>query len=312
MIRKSAVPRQLVAVVAAIAAGGILSVAPSAYAAADADGDGIPNRWERNHGMNPRNAADARADFDKDGLRNLGEYRRGGLLRDEDTDDDGHDDGDEVHDGFGSTDLDDEDTNGNGTPDGDDDADHDGVDNEDEDDASEGCRFDDDDDDQDDVDDEDENEFGDPEDSDDDNDGIDDVDDSDSDGDNIEDGDEDSDSDGESDEDEDDSDTDACFPDEDGDGESDEDESDVFGVIDSFDGTTLVVTSLNGFTISGQVTDGTEIEFEEAGEDDSEGEEDQEATTADLQPGVQVAELEFDDETGALEEIEIYAAPAQP
>lgn len=299
MVKKSATPRRVIAVVAAIAAGGLLGVTPAAHAA-DGDGDGIPSRWERNHGMDPRNAADARADFDRDGLRNLGEYRLGGALRDEDTDDDGYDDGDEAHDGLGSTDLDDEDGDDDGTVDGDEDADRDGIDNEDEDDGSERCRYDDDDSDDDDVNDEDENELGG------------DVDDSDSDDDGTEDGDEDGDQDGDANEDEDDSDTDVCSPDEDGDGEADEDESDLLGVIDSFDGTTLVVTTVNGFTVSGQVTEDTEVEFEDSGEDESEGDEDGDATTADLQPGVQVAELEFDDETGAIEEIEIYSVPVQP
>ena len=287
-------PGKGVAAVAALATAGLLGVMPTAHAdSSDADGDGIPNRWERNHGMNPFRAADASADYDKDRLTNLREYRLGSLISDEDTDNDGHDDGDEVRDGFGSTDLDDADTDNDGIEDGDEDADHDGTDNEDEDDASETCRADDDDRDHDDVDDEDENEFG----------GS--VRDADSDDDGVEDGDEDGDEDGESDEDEDDSLEDECSGDSDGDGESDEDEGDLLGTIDSFDGTTLVVTSLNGFTISGVVTADTEIEFEDDEDGDSDGE-DREATTADLQPGVSVAELEFDDESGAIEEVEIY------
>ena len=266
----------------------------------DADGDGIPTRWEKNHGMNPFRAADALADFDKDGLKNLAEYRKHGLLRDEDTDNDGHDDGDEVKDGLRSTHLDDADTDNDGTKDGDEDADRDGIDNEDEDDASERCLADDDDRDGDDVDNEDENELGSS------------AGDADSDDDGIADGEEDGDEDGESNEDEDDALNDDCDGDRDGDGESDEDEGDVMGTIESFDATTgtLVVTSTGGFTITGAVTADTEIDFEEADGDESEdsdsGYEDREATTADLIAGVSVAELEFDEETGALEEIEIY------
>lgn len=282
-------PGRAVAVGAALATAALLSFVPVAQAASgDTDGDGISNRWERSHGMNPRNAADARADFDKDGLRNLGEYRKGGKLRDEDTDNDGHDDGDEVHDGTASTDIDDADTDGDGVPDGDEDSDHDDTDNEDEDDGDESCRADDDDSDDDHVDDEDENE----------NDG--DVDDADSDGDGIEDGDED----GESDEDEDDALDDEC------DDESDEDDADVLGTIASFDGTTLVVDTVHGFTISGVVTEDTEIEFEDA-DDEGEGEgedSDEEGTPEDLEAGVVVAELEFDDDSGAIEEVEIYRA----
>ncbi len=126
----------------------------------DSDRDGIPNRWERTHGMNPHRAADASRDFDGDRLSNLREYRAGSLIRDEDTDNDGHDDGDEATDGYRSTDLRDADTDDDGIRDGDEDADRDGIDNEDEDDAREVCSRDDDDRDRDDVDDEDENDYG--------------------------------------------------------------------------------------------------------------------------------------------------------
>ncbi len=271
-----------------------------AHAAGDADGDGIPTRWETNHGMDPLKAADALADFDKDGLKNLGEYRKDGLLRDEDTDNDGHDDGDEVKDGLRTTDIDDADTDDDATKDGDEDADRDGVANEDEDDAAETCRADDDDRDGDDVDNEDENELGSS------------VGDADSDDDGVADGDEDGDEDGESNEDEDDAVNDDCNGDQDGDGESDEDEGDTMGIIASFDAATgeLVITGAGGYVITGVVTEDTEINFEEADGDESEDSDDQfedrEATTADLMPGTSVAELEFDDETGTLEELEIY------
>jgi hypothetical protein len=119
----------------------------------------MPNRWERNHGLNPR-VADARRDPDHDGLRNIAEYRRHVVPRAEDSDNDGMDDGDEVHDGRASTDVGDADTNDNGVVDGDQDADRDGVDNEDEDDAIEPCLADDDDTDGDSIDNEDENDFG--------------------------------------------------------------------------------------------------------------------------------------------------------
>ncbi len=45
-------------------------------AAADSDGDGMPDGWETAHGLNPL-AADATLDPDDDGLTNLQEYRRG-------------------------------------------------------------------------------------------------------------------------------------------------------------------------------------------------------------------------------------------
>lgn len=289
----------------------------AAYAGSrDADGDGIPTRWEKSHGMNPFRAADAKRDFDRDGLSSLREYRLGTRIRDEDSDNDGYDDGDEVKDGFRSTSALDADTNSDGILDGDDDADRDGVDNEDEDDAAERCGVDDDDTDRDDVADEDENDFGLK------------VRDGDSDGNGIPDGDE-TDEDGQAHEDDDDDDTDACDGDFDDDGKDDEDHGDLLGVIDSYDAATgvLVVTGATGLSVTGVVTEDTEIEFEEAEEEDSESDddadedteedsedgseseaesEDREGTTADLLPGTQVAELEFDDEDGTIEEIEIY------
>lgn len=41
----------------------------------DADGDGMPDEWERKFGLNPGDAADAEADLDKDGFTNLEEYQ---------------------------------------------------------------------------------------------------------------------------------------------------------------------------------------------------------------------------------------------
>src|SRR4051812_17834876 len=62
-----------------------------ATAVHDRDGDGMPNRWEVNHDLNP-DRANARGDKDHDGLRNLGEFRHGTDPTDVDTDDDGADD----------------------------------------------------------------------------------------------------------------------------------------------------------------------------------------------------------------------------
>ena len=182
-------PGKAVAAVAALATAGLFRVMPTAHAgSSDSDGDGIPNRWERSHGMNPFKAADARADLDKDGLANLAEYSLGGQLRDEDTDNDGHDDGDEVKDGSRSTNVLDADTDNDGIEDGDEDADNDGIDNEDE------------------------NELGGQ------------VNDSDSDNDGVEDGNEDADNDGIDDEDGDDSLDDDCSSSDDEDEEEEEDD----------------------------------------------------------------------------------------
>ncbi len=63
------------ATVFAILAG--LTVAPSAQAAArDTDRDGMPNRWERAHGLDWRKA-NAGGDPDRDGISNIKEFRLG-------------------------------------------------------------------------------------------------------------------------------------------------------------------------------------------------------------------------------------------
>ena len=40
----------------------------------DSDNDGMPDAWETKHGLNPKNAADASADRNKDGYTNIEEY----------------------------------------------------------------------------------------------------------------------------------------------------------------------------------------------------------------------------------------------
>ena len=48
----------------------------------DSDGDGIPDKFEREHGLNPMDAGDAVADADNDGFSNREEYRSGTKLND--------------------------------------------------------------------------------------------------------------------------------------------------------------------------------------------------------------------------------------
>ena len=56
---------------------------------ADSDGDGLPDGWEVNHGLNPTNGGDANADPDGDGLTNAQEYAKGTNPNNSDTDGDG-------------------------------------------------------------------------------------------------------------------------------------------------------------------------------------------------------------------------------
>jgi hypothetical protein len=294
MPRRSPLRRRtagLAALTASVVSAAMFTVSPVVAAGADSDGDGMPNRWERSHGLNPHNDDDAERDMDRDRLRNLGEFRQHSLPGSQDTDGDGHDDGDEVRDGRDSTDVLDKDTDDDEIEDGDEDFDHDEVDNEDEDDANEACAGDDRDADADDVSDEDENENGTR------------VHDANSDDDEADDGEEDFDDDGEFNEDEDDSDDDECDGDRDGDGESDEDGDDRLGTIDNYMPETMVltITPLAGELMSLQLSSDTEIEFDSSGSG-SGGDGD----FSDLRPGAEVAEVDIDD--GEVEEIELVRA----
>ena len=56
---------------------------------ADTDGDGMPDGWEVEHGLNPNNAGDASIDYNYNGLTNFQEYKKDYSPWDMDTDDDG-------------------------------------------------------------------------------------------------------------------------------------------------------------------------------------------------------------------------------
>ncbi len=64
----------------------------------DTDGDGLPNIWEwDNLGFDPNDPTDANEDLDSDGLTNLEEYNIGTDPKKSDSDDDGHDDGEDAY-----------------------------------------------------------------------------------------------------------------------------------------------------------------------------------------------------------------------
>ncbi len=87
----------------------------------DSDGDGLPDDWENQYGLDPNDPTGdngAAGDPDNDGLTNLEEYTNGTNPHDSDTDNDGLPDGWEV-----DHNLDPNDPTGNngraGDPDGD-------------------------------------------------------------------------------------------------------------------------------------------------------------------------------------------------
>ena len=84
--------RLTMAVVAALALS--LAAMAALSVAKDRNDDGIPDRWEKRHHLSLK-VDQARRDQDSDALRNRGEYEAGMDPRDEDTDGDGIDDGDE-------------------------------------------------------------------------------------------------------------------------------------------------------------------------------------------------------------------------
>jgi hypothetical protein len=105
--------KRLVTALLAVAA---LVLLPSSALAKDRNHDKLPDKWEKRHHLSLKHNQ-ARRDQDKDGLRNLAEYRLHTDPRDDDSDEDGIEDGDE--DKFGHDPSDD-------------DGDHDGIEDGDE------------------------------------------------------------------------------------------------------------------------------------------------------------------------------------
>lgn len=86
----------------------------------DDDGDGMPNYWERLHGLDPFDPSDALIHSDNDKLNNLNEYKHGTDPRNPDTDAGGVIDGEEVEQGTNPRDVPEDDpldTDGDGLKD---------------------------------------------------------------------------------------------------------------------------------------------------------------------------------------------------
>jgi hypothetical protein len=105
-----------------IGVGAVLAAAavPALAGARPGDGnhDRIPDKWERHFHLS-LDVNQAKRDQDRDGLRNLSEFKHGTSPRKADTDQDGLKDGREVRD---DTDPTDDDTDNDGIEDGNDDT----------------------------------------------------------------------------------------------------------------------------------------------------------------------------------------------
>lgn len=133
--------RIAIAAIASILALLAIAGASGAASSRDANRDGIPDSWEKAHGLSLK-VNQAKRDPDTDGLNNWGEWRAKTDPKDPDTDNDNVGDAREDYDRdrlsnggeiSASTDPANADSNRNGTKDGDEDSDSDGLSNGDED-----------------------------------------------------------------------------------------------------------------------------------------------------------------------------------
>jgi hypothetical protein len=69
-------PRAVAIAIVIGCAAGIALTTPAHAASRDSDRDGMPNRWEKSHGLDWRKA-NANADPDRDGISNIKEFRLG-------------------------------------------------------------------------------------------------------------------------------------------------------------------------------------------------------------------------------------------
>jgi hypothetical protein len=87
--------KRMLAVVGGALVALFMAVPGFAAAPTDANDDGLPDRWEKRHGLSLK-VDQAKRDQDRDGLRNMGEFKRGSDPREADTDGDGSEDGEDA------------------------------------------------------------------------------------------------------------------------------------------------------------------------------------------------------------------------